>query len=98
VRFDFEREELVQKMGAVDALQAVADDLGLTIHHLALAFALTNPAVAAVIVGPRTTAQLDQLLPAFDLRLPGDVMERLDAIVAPGVSLDAEDVLAYRSS
>ena len=45
--------------------------------HLPLA------AVSAAIIGPETLEELEQNLPAGDLELPADLMERVDAIGRP---------------
>ena len=96
VRFDFSRRELAEKAAAVTALTNIALDADMSLAHMALAFVLSNRSVSAMIVGPRTSAQLDELRPAFDLTLSRDTLERIDAVVAPGRTLDPEDVLAYR--
>ncbi len=50
------------KRELVDRLAAVAADAGLTLTQLALGFALANPDVTAVLLGPRTPEQLTELL------------------------------------
>jgi aryl-alcohol dehydrogenase-like predicted oxidoreductase len=47
--------------------------------------------VTAAIIGPRTIEQLESLLPMADLKLPGDVLDRIDEIVAPGTNVNAAD-------
>jgi aryl-alcohol dehydrogenase-like predicted oxidoreductase len=44
----------------------------------------TTPGVTAAIVGPRTAEHLDASLGAADLRIPEDVLDLIDQIVAPG--------------
>jgi len=67
----------------VEALDAVAQDLGKTPSQVALAWLLARPAVSSVIFGARTVAQLDDNLGAGDLELPADAVARLDAASAP---------------
>ena len=43
--------------------QQLADDAGLTLIELAIAFVLTHPAVTSAIIGPRTMDQLESQLP-----------------------------------
>ena len=79
------------KLDAVAALSSVAADAGVSLTHLALAWNVEHPAVTAALIGPRTEEQLDDLLGAGDLRLDRDTLDRIDAIVAPGVDLNAAD-------
>ena len=69
----------------------LAEEAGLSLVHLALAFVLRHPAVTAPIVGPRTMEQLETQLGAADVTLSDDVLDRIDAIVPPGVTLARVD-------
>jgi len=90
-RYDPARPAVTAKLEAVEALVAVADDVGVPLTHLALAFTLTHPAVTAAIIGPRTMEQLRDTLGSVDVVLSDEVLDRIDAVVAPGVTLDPED-------
>jgi aryl-alcohol dehydrogenase-like predicted oxidoreductase len=79
------------KATAVDELRKVADDAGLPLTHLALAWAAEHPAVSSVLLGPRTDAQLEELLGAADVELDQDTLDAVDEIVAPGVDLNPAD-------
>jgi aryl-alcohol dehydrogenase-like predicted oxidoreductase len=79
------------KFDAVEALANVAADAGVSLTHLALAWNVEHPAVTAALIGPRTEEQLDDLLGAGDLRLDRDTLDRIDAIVAPGIDLNPAD-------
>jgi aryl-alcohol dehydrogenase-like predicted oxidoreductase len=79
------------KHGAVEALRAVAADAGMSLTHLALAWVLEHPAVTTAIIGPKTPAQLADLVTLGDVRLEADVLDRIDAIVPPGTDLAAGD-------
>jgi aryl-alcohol dehydrogenase-like predicted oxidoreductase len=81
-----------QKLDAVTALEKLAADAGHTIIELALGFVLEHPAIASPIIGPRTMEHLESQLPALDVRLSNDVLDRIDEIVAPGTDLNATDV------
>ena len=81
-----------QKLQAVTALNELAQAAGLSLIQLALGFVLEHPAVSAPIIGPRTMEHLESQLPALDLRLGSDVLDRIDEIVPPGVDLNAADV------
>jgi aryl-alcohol dehydrogenase-like predicted oxidoreductase len=76
------------KLRRVTELAAVAADHGLTLPQLAIAFVLDHPAVTSAIIGPRTLAQLDDLLAAGVQPLPAEARERIDAVVAPGVNVN----------
>ncbi len=68
-RFDVEDPANAAKLEAADALGALADELGIPLVHLALAFILRHPAVTAPIIGPRTMEQLESQLGAADVVL-----------------------------
>jgi aryl-alcohol dehydrogenase-like predicted oxidoreductase len=68
---------------AVEALVAVASELGKAPSQVALAWLLARPAVSSVIFGARNVAQLEENLGAADLELSADSIARLDAGTAP---------------
>src|SRR3954467_5290167 len=84
-RFDMSLPENRRKLDVVEQLQHVADDAGLTMIELALAFVINHPGVTSAIIGPRTMEQLDSQLPAADVVLDPAVLDSIDEIVAPGV-------------
>ncbi|MFP5488657.1 MAG: aldo/keto reductase [Acidimicrobiia bacterium] len=81
-----------RKFDAVERLAAIASGAGLSLTHLSLAWATEHPGVTAALIGPRTEAQLDDLLGAMEVRLTGDVLDAIDEVVAPGVDLNPADV------
>jgi aryl-alcohol dehydrogenase-like predicted oxidoreductase len=90
-RFQIDAPENAVKLEAVEALAQLADQAGLPLIHLALAFVLEHPAVTAPIIGPRTLEQLEGQLDAAQVRLTPDVLNEIDKIVPPGVTLSARD-------
>jgi len=90
--YDMDKPGNRQKLEAVDALLRVADEAGLTLIELALGFVLEHPAVSAAIIGPRTMEHLESQLPALEVRLTAEVLDRIDAVVPPGIDLNPEDV------
>jgi aryl-alcohol dehydrogenase-like predicted oxidoreductase len=90
-RYDLSIPGNQAKLDAVEELAVLAEDAGLSLIHLALAFTLTHPAVTAPIIGPRTMEQLESQLGAEDVTLSEDILDRIDKIVPPGVSLNRED-------
>ena len=79
------------KLEAVDRVAALAEQAGLSLVHLALAFVLSHPAVTAPIIGPRTMEQLESQLGAADVTLTGEVLDAIDEIVPPGTTLNPVD-------
>jgi aryl-alcohol dehydrogenase-like predicted oxidoreductase len=67
----------------VDAVRAVADELGVSMAQVALAWLSDRPAVTSVILGARTIAQLEDNLQAADLHLSAEQTERLDKASDP---------------
>src|SRR3954462_7576308 len=90
-RFDMSLPENQRKLEAVEQLQEVADDAGVTMIELAIAFGINHPGVTSAIIGPRTMEQLDSQLPAADVALDAATQDRIDEIVAPGVNLNPAD-------
>ncbi|MGE3447535.1 MAG: aldo/keto reductase [Microbacteriaceae bacterium] len=91
-RYDLSIPDNRRKLDAVEQLSRLADECGLTLIHLSLAFVLAHPAISAAIIGPRTMEHLDSYLGAADVVLDDDVLDRIDAIVAPGTNVSSVDV------
>jgi len=90
-RYDLANPENQSKLDAAEELALLAEEAGITLVHLALAFVLQHPAVTAPIVGPRTMEQLETQLGAVDVVLTQDVLDRIDEIVPPGRTLSRTD-------
>jgi aryl-alcohol dehydrogenase-like predicted oxidoreductase len=90
-RFDLSIPGNQRKLDAADALAQLADEAGVTLIEMALAFVINHPAVTAAIIGPRTMEQLESQLPAADVTLSADVLDRIDEIVPPGTNLNPAD-------
>ena len=90
-RYDMSLPENQRKLDAADALGRLADEAGLTLVHLALAFVIRHPAVTAAIIGPRTMDHLESQLGAAEVELPDDVLDRVDDIVEPGLNFSPAD-------
>jgi aryl-alcohol dehydrogenase-like predicted oxidoreductase len=84
-------EEAIDRRGteanfrAVDEARAVAGEVGATTPQVALAWLLAQPGVTAPIIGPRTLEQLEDLLPAAELTLSDEQVERLGRWTAPAL-------------
>jgi aryl-alcohol dehydrogenase-like predicted oxidoreductase len=90
-RYDMSLPGNQRKLEAADALARLAEEAGVSLIEMALAFVLEHPAVTAPIIGPRTMEQLESQLSAADVRLTADVLDRIDEIVAPGTNLNPSD-------
>jgi aryl-alcohol dehydrogenase-like predicted oxidoreductase len=90
-RYDMSIPANQRKLDAADALAQLADEAGISLIHLALAFVIDHPAVTAAIVGPRTMEHLDGQLGATDVELTEELLDKIDAIVPPGVNVNPTD-------
>ncbi|MFK3668945.1 aldo/keto reductase [Leifsonia aquatica] len=90
-RFDMSSPANQRKLDIVEELALLAEQAGLTLIELAIAFVIRHPGVTSAIVGPRTMEQLESYLPAADVVLTADVLDRIDELVAPGVTLNPDD-------
>jgi aryl-alcohol dehydrogenase-like predicted oxidoreductase len=90
-RFDMSLPDNQRKLEAVEQLGDVADEAGVSLIELAIAFVINHPAVTSAIIGPRTAEQLDGQMPAADVTLDAAILDRIDEIVQPGVSLNPAD-------
>ena len=87
-RFDPALPGNVAKLAAVEDLVKLADEAGMPLIHLAVGFVLAHPGVTSAIIGPRSMAQLTGLLDGASVSLSDDVLDRIDEIVPPGVTLN----------
>ncbi|MFB6552191.1 aldo/keto reductase [Streptomyces sp. NPDC056405] len=90
-RFDTSLPANRARLDAVERLATVADEAGLTMIQLALGFVTAHPAVTGALIGPRTLDHLHAQLAAADTVLSADVLDAVDAIVAPGTDLAAQE-------
>jgi aryl-alcohol dehydrogenase-like predicted oxidoreductase len=90
-RFDPSLPGNQAKLAAVESLIKVAADAGVSLIHMALAFVVGHPAVTSAIIGPRTMDQLTDLLAGTSVTLDDDVLDRIDQIVPPGMTLNLAD-------
>jgi len=90
-RYDLSLPANQEKLEAADALATLAEEAGMTLIHMALAFVVNHPAVTAAIIGPRTMDQLTSQLGASDVSLDTAMLDRIDEIVAPGRTINPTD-------
>jgi aryl-alcohol dehydrogenase-like predicted oxidoreductase len=90
-RFDLSIPANQRKFDAAVALGELAEDAGMTLIELALAFVIRHPAVTAAIIGPRTMEHLESQITAADVTLSDEVLDRIDEIVPPGTTVNPVD-------
>jgi aryl-alcohol dehydrogenase-like predicted oxidoreductase len=86
---DFIRGFLTDKvLSTVQRLAPLADQAGLSMAQLAIAWVLQNPNVSAAIVGATRPEQLADNVKASGVRLDADLLKAIDEIVDPIVRRD----------
>lgn len=80
-----------RKLDIVDTLAHVADEAGITLIQLAIAWVINHPGVTSAIIGPRTMEQLDSQVSAAGVVLTSEILDRIDELVAPGVTVNPDD-------
>ena len=90
-RYDLSLPANQRKLDAADALALLAEETGISLIHLAIAFVIRHPAVTAAIIGPRTMEQLESQLGASEVKLSADVLDRIDEIVPPATNVNPAD-------
>jgi aryl-alcohol dehydrogenase-like predicted oxidoreductase len=90
-RFDLSLPVNQRKLEAAEQLAQLADEAGISLIEMAIAFVLRHPAVTAAIIGPRTMEHLESQLAAADLELSTDVLDRIDEINPPGTTINPAD-------
>lgn len=89
--YDMARADNQRKLDAIEKLEAVAAEAGITLLQMAIAFSTAHPGISAAIIGPRTLEQLEGLLAASEIELGDEVLDAIDAIVPPGTNLSRDD-------
>ncbi len=90
-RFDMSSPANQRKLDIVERLAQIAEQAGISVVELAIAFVIRHPAVTSAIIGPRTIEQLRSQLPAADVTLSDEILDRIDELVAPGVTINPDD-------
>jgi aryl-alcohol dehydrogenase-like predicted oxidoreductase len=90
-RYDLSLPENQRKLEAADALARLAEENGMTLIEMAIAFVINHPAVTAAIIGPRTMEQLESQLPGADVKLSDELLDKIDEIVPPGSTFTRAD-------
>ena len=80
-----------RKLDIVENLAQLAEQQGMTLIDLAIAFVINHPAVTAAIIGPRTMDQLESQLSGAEVTVSTEMLDRIDELVAPGVTVNPDD-------
>lgn len=83
------------RLDVIERLVPLAEEAGLPMTHLAMAFAIAHPGVTSAIIGPRTMDHLDDLLAGAEVTLTDEILDRIDEIVPPGTDIGVPDLSAY---
>lgn len=72
-----------QRLAKVRALQPLADEVGITLAQMAIAWCLKNPNASTVITGASRLSQMRENMKALDAveKLTPDLMQRIDEIL-----------------
>lgn len=93
-QYGFQHLRDERRLDAVEALLPIAREAGLSLTHMALAFAISHPGVTSALIGPRTMAHLEDTLAGAGTVLDDDILDRIDQVVAPGTDVGRLD-MAY---
>jgi 1-deoxyxylulose-5-phosphate synthase len=88
MNFFMDRAKDDRVLERVQRLQPIADELGLTMAQLALAWVLREPNVASAIVGASRPQQVEDNAAASGIELDADVLHRVDEALADSVSYE----------
>jgi len=94
-RYGFQHLKDDRRLEVVEELIPLAEEAGMPLTHLAMAFAVAHPGVTSALLGPRTMAHLDDLLAGAEVALDDDLLDRIDKIVPPGTDVGTLD-MAYQ--
>jgi voltage-dependent potassium channel beta subunit len=83
LREGFEDEKAKQKIVKVQSLVPIAENLGMTIAQMAIAWCLKNPNVSTVITGASKPQQVSENMKALDFtaKLTPDIMEQIESVL-----------------
>jgi len=90
-RYDMSIPGNQAKLEAAEALALLAEEAGVELIQMAIAFVLGHRAVTAAIIGPRTAEHLRSQLAGADVVLSDEVLDRIDQIVPPGTNFNPAD-------
>jgi aryl-alcohol dehydrogenase-like predicted oxidoreductase len=75
-------------LSAVQGLKPLAEQAGLTMAQLGVAWVLQNPNVSSAIVGATRPEQLEDNVKAAGVKLDADLLKAIDEVLGPIVVRD----------
>lgn len=90
-RFDMTSPANQRKLDVVEELAQLAEAHDMTLIELAVGFVINHPGVTSAIIGPRTMEQLQSQIAGASVSLAPEILDRIDELVAPGVTLNPDD-------
>ena len=87
---DMSDSTVARRLAAVEGLQALAEQKGVGLIPLVVAWVMSRPGVTSPIIGPKSLAQLETYLAALDVTLTAEDQAVIDALVAPGTRVKGE--------
>ena len=84
----FRGEMLRQNLAVVDRLKEFAEQRGLTVSQLAIAWVLAQEGVHVAIVGARSARNIENSLAAAEVDLSAEDLAEIERITADGVSIE----------
>ena len=88
-------DELLRR---VQELKPLADEAGLTLAQLAVAWTLQNPNVSAAIIGASRPEQVQEAVGAAGVRLEEELLRRVDEVVGDFIERDPAKTESPRRS
>lgn len=88
---DPELAENEYKFKIIEKLQLLANEAGISLADMAVAFTQSHPSVTSTLWGPRTLEQLKAYISGSQTRLSMDMLDAIDAIVPPGKRIDDKE-------
>lgn len=80
LNFDFPPVNKEKAFDIIDVMQPIAQEKGISVAQLALAWLLHQPAVTTVIIGAKNTEQLQDNLRSIDVKLTAEELQKLDEV------------------
>ncbi|MDB5250127.1 MAG: aldo/keto reductase [Segetibacter sp.] len=80
VNFDFPPVDKEKAFDIIEVMQPIAQERGISVAQLSLAWLLHQPAVTSIIIGAKKTEQLEDNLKAIDVKLTPEELQKLDEV------------------
>jgi aryl-alcohol dehydrogenase-like predicted oxidoreductase len=80
----FQGENLDRNLALVEALRAIAEEQGITVAQVAIAWVLSRGADIVPLIGARRRDRLEEALAALDVTLTGEELAQIEQAIPPG--------------